>query len=313
MPKLKTNDSTVKYVNGYKVDKENKDIIYSDEQHVYVNKTTNAKYTSVTQLIHNYTQPFNAAFWSAYKACEAILSPEAFYPLKSILLKTKIWKNEYLTTYNIDNKTFENKRAEILQSYEDKKNTACERGTLIHEVQENLFYNQDSKIKKYVGGGKFDVKKGYYQLDLDRAVYPEFLISYDFDDYLKIAGQIDLIIKDGDEITIIDWKTNKKIDQESYFDRSTKKHQMMKFPLDNIQDCNFYHYTLQLSLYAFLLQKINPKFKIKKLIIVHFDHDGNETEYTCDYLKDDVARMLLHYRRDQKIKSELSLDKSIIF
>lgn len=88
---------------------------------------------------------------------------------------------------------------------------------------------------------------------------------------------------------------------------------MMKFPLDNIQDCNFYHYTLQLSLYAFLLQKINPKFKIKKLLIVHFDHDGNETEYQCDYLKDDVARMLLHYRRNQKIQNELNLDKTIIF
>ena len=87
----------------------------------------------------------------------------------------------------------------------------------------------------------------------------------------------------------------------------------MKFPLDNIQDCNFYHYTLQLSLYAYLLQKINPKFKIKDLMIVHFDHDGNEFEYHCDYLKEDVARMLLHYRRDVKIKSELDQDKQIMF
>lgn len=312
MPKLKNNDK-VKYVHGYRVDKENNKVIYSDDQHVYIDKVNSTKYTSVTQLIHNYTQPFDSNFWSAYKACESLLSSEEFYPLKQILLKNKIWKNEYLEMYNINNKLFKDKRDEILKSYEDKKNIACERGTAIHEIQENLFYNQDDKIKKYVGGGKFDVKKGYYQLDLERALYPEFLISYDFDDYLKIAGQIDLMIKDGNDITIIDWKTNKKIDQESYFDKNTKKRQMMKFPLDNIQDCNFYHYTLQLSLYAYLLQKINPKFKIKKLVIVHFDHEGNETEYQCDYLKDDVARMLLHYRRNQKIKSELDLDKPIIF
>lgn len=312
MPKLKGNKT--KYVNGnISVDKENADVIYSDKNHIYLGKRDNQQYTSVTQLIHNYTQPFNSAFWSAYKACEALLSPEDFYSLKQILLKTKIWKNEYLETYDIDEKLFKEKRSEILQSYEDKKNVACERGTSIHEVQENLFYNQDAKIKKYVGGGKFDIKKGYYKLDLDRAVYPEFLISYDFDDYLKVAGQIDLIVKDGNEITIIDWKTNKKIDQESYFDRNTKKRQMMKFPLDNIQDCNFYHYTLQLSLYAYLLQNINPKFKIKKLVIIHFDHDGNETEYQCEYLKEDVARMLLHYRRDKKIKAELDLDKPILF
>lgn len=312
MPKLKGTET--KYVNGnVSVDKENADVIYSDKDHIYLGKKDNQKYTSVTQLIHNYTQPFNSAFWSAYKACEALLSPEDFYPLKQILLKNKIWKSEYLKIYNIDIQSFKDKREEILKSYEDKKNVACERGTSIHEVQENLFYNQDDKIKKYVGGGKFDVKKGYYQLDLERAVYPEFLISYAFDDYLKVAGQIDLIIKDGNDITIIDWKTNKKIDQESYFDKTTKRRQMMKFPLDNIQDCNFYHYTLQLSLYAFLLQKINPKFKIKKLLIIHFDHDGNETEYQCDYLKEDVARMLLHYRRNQKIKTELDLDKTIVF
>lgn len=312
MPKLKGTET--KYVNGnVSIDKENADVIYSDKDHIYLGKKDNQKYTSVTQLIHNYTQPFNSAFWSAYKACEALLSPEDFYPLKQILLKNKIWKSEYLKTYNIDIQSFKDKREEILKSYEDKKNVACERGTSIHEVQENLFYNQDDKIKKYVGGGKFDVKKGYYQLDLERAVYPEFLISYAFDDYLKVAGQIDLIIKDGNDITIIDWKTNKKIDQESYFDKTTKRRQMMKFPLDNIQDCNFYHYTLQLSLYAFLLQKINPKFKIKKLLIIHFDHDGNETEYQCDYLKEDVARMLLHYRRNQKIKTELDLDKTIVF
>lgn len=312
MPKLKTNNPE-KYVNGIKVDKENDEVIYSDITHSYIDKKNNQKYTSVTQLIGNYKQPFNDKFWSAYKACEALLPPEDFYSLKQILLKTKVWDSKYLEAYDIDAKAFEDKRAEILQSYQTNKEIACERGTAIHEIQENLFYNKDSKIKKYVGGGKFDVKKGYYKLDLERAVYPEFLISYDFDDYLKVAGQIDLIIKDGNDIIIIDWKTNRKIDTESYYDRNTKKRQMMKFPLNNIQDCNFYHYTLQLSLYAYLLEKINPKFKIKKLLIVHFDHDGNETEYTCDYLKDDITRMLLHYRREQKIKNELSLDKTIVF
>lgn len=313
MPRLK--GSKVKYVNGnIQVDKENDDVIYSDKDHIYLGKKDNKQYTSVTTLIHHYCQEFNGSFWSAYKACEALLSPEDFYPLKQMLLKNKIWKKEYLKVYNIDESKFKTTQAEILKSYEDKKNEACERGTNIHAKLEELFYQGDkTTITKYAGGGKFDIKKGYYKFDLDRAIYPEFLVCYDFDEYLKLAGQIDILIKDGNDITIRDWKTNSKIDKESYFDRNTKKRQMMKFPLNNIQDCNFYHYTLQLSLYAYLLQKINPKFKIKKLAIVHFDHNGNETEYECDYLKDDVARMLLHYRKEQKIKTELEKDKPIIF
>ena len=121
------------------------------------------------------------------------------------------------------------------------------------------------------------------------------------------------MIKDGDEITLVDYKTNKKLEKESYFNKQTKKRTMMKFPLHEIMDTNYWHYCLQLSTYAYLLQKINPNFKIKKLIIVHIDHSNKITEHECEYLKADVERMLNHYKRDVKIKSQLDLDKPIIF
>ena len=70
---------------------------------------------------------------------------------------------------------------------------------------------------------------------------------------------------------------------------------------------------MQLSTYAYLLQKINPKYKIKKLALIHFDHDGNEIEYEVEYLKEDVARMLLHYRKQNKVNLQLSKDKPIVF
>lgn len=312
MPALKGNKE--KYVNGIKVDKENDDVIYNDEKHLYLSKKDNSKYIPVTTLIHEYTNPFNESFWASYKACEWILGPEGFKPLKRILLQSKLWKDEYLDTYNIDKKLFESKRDEVIQCYANKREEACLRGTAWHSKMEELFYQGDQKtISKYSGGGTFDVKKGYYKLDIDRVILPEFLISYEFDEYLKISGQIDFLQKDDNEIVIIDWKTSGKIDKDSYFDQSTKKRQMMKFPLENLPDCNFYHYSLQLSLYAYMLQQINPKFKIKKLMIVHFDHNGGETEYEVEYLKEDVARMLLHYRKQQKIKSELAKDKPIVF
>ncbi len=312
MPKLR--GSKLKYVNGYAVDKENDNIIYSDEKHIYMDKTDNSKYESVTTIIGQYCQKFDSDFWSSYKACEALLDPTVFYPLKSKLLSSKKWKESYIEEYGLDPVEFLNKKSEILQSYEDKRNASTERGTKIHAMMEDLFYQGDKKaISKYAGGGTFEVKKGYYKLDIDRAIYPEFLISYEFDEYLKIAGQIDYLQISDNEIVLLDWKTNGKIDKESYFDRTTKKRQMMLSPLENIMDCNLCHYQLQLSMYAYLLQKINPKFKIKKLAIVHFDHDGNETEYEVKYLKDDIARLLLYHRKKNKIKAELDRDKPIVF
>ena len=303
----------MKQLFGVTVDKENDDVIYNDETHTYLSKKDGSKYVSVTTLIHAYTHPFQDVFWASYKACEWFLA-EDFKPLKKILLTTKNWKDSYLDDYGIDKDKFIIKRDEILESYKVAAKEATDRGTKIHAQMENLFYAQDpSHCKKYAGGGTFDCKKGHYKLDLERAIYPEFFISYEFDKWLKIAGQLDCLIIDGNDVIIIDFKTNKKIDKESFFDQSTKKRQMMLYPLENLQDSNYWTYTLQLSTYAYLLQKINPKYNIKKLALIHFDHDGNETEYECPYLKEDVARMLLHYRKQNKIKSQLELDKPIVF
>lgn len=80
----------------------------------------------------------------------------------------------------------------------------------------------------------------------------------------------------------------------------------MKYPLNTLDDCNYNHYALQLSTYAWMLQKINPNFIIKDLIINHYDHDGNNTLYHCDYLKKEVERMLLQYRKDLILNNKRS-------
>ena len=216
--------------------------------------------------------------------------------------------------YGIDKDVFIIKKEEILQSYKDKGKEACEHGSKVHERMENLFYQKDAKTLRSFGlGGSIEVSKGYYKFDKERAAYPEIMLSYKADEYLKVVGQADLVIKDGNEIRVYDYKSSRSIDKESFYDKQTKKRQMMKFPLNNLQESNYWIYSLQLSLYMYIIEQMNPKFRCKKLAIIHIDRDGKETEYECDYLKEDVARMLLHYRKEQKIKSELDLDKSIVF
>jgi hypothetical protein len=73
----------------------------------------------------------------------------------------------------------------------------------------------------------------------------------------------------------MDWKTNKEIKTKSGFDTKTKNTAKMLYPLGNLDDCNYYHYTLQLSTYAWMIQQVNPNFNIKDLIMVHFDHNNN--------------------------------------
>ena len=155
--------------------------------------------------------------------------------------------------------------------------------------------------------GEFTCLQNHNILDLDKGVYPEFLITATFDD-LTICGQTDILIVDGNDIYIGDYKSNREIKKTSYFDTKKKRYQMMKFPLNNLMDSTLVHYQLQLSLYARMLQQRNPKYNIKQLQIIHIDHDDNQNLYTVDYLKDDVDRMIKDFAKKQRIKKKLERD-----
>ena len=297
-----------------KIDKQNGNVAFDNESHTYWNLEDDRRYISVTTLIHKYTQEFDKEFWSAYKALEKLLPKESWDIEKKSLLNTKKFHKEILDTYNISEPEFNKVQQDILDAWDEENRKSCERGTKIHEEIEHSFYDnpKDISLQKFGLGGKFECRKDYSELDLEYGVYPEYLIYRESDDgILRIAGQVDLIVKQGNEITIIDHKTNKKIEQKSGFDSTTKSNTKMKFPLNNLMDCNFYHYTLQLSTYAWMLQKIHPEFIIKDLILNHYDHKGNNTLYHCEYLKHDVEKMLYHYKKELILNEQRAKRKRI--
>lgn len=288
------------------IDKQNGAVAYNDEAHSYWNVNDNEKYISVTTLIHKFVQPFDRDFWSAYKALEKLIPKDSWAIEKKSLLASKRFDKEILTLYDISENDFNREQQGILDAWDEKTRLSCERGTKIHAELENALYKAGANVslKKYGIGGKFECRKDYTELDLPYGVYPEYLISRQSDDgILRIAGQIDLLVKNGNDIIICDYKTNEKIDMKSGFNTQTKSSAKMLYPLNNLDDCNYYHYTLQLSTYAWMIQKLNPDFKIKDLILIHYDHSGNVTQYHLDYLKDEVERMLAFHKK-QTIKDK---------
>lgn len=288
-----------------KIDKRNGVCCYNDEAHAYWKETDNERYTSVTTLIGKFEAKFDKDFWSKYKALERLLGKEKFALEKGRILKTHKIEEEVLELYDIDMNTFLSTQQDILDEWEQANKESCERGTEIH-----------AKLEAYSKGGKFKEKivpqlnrdfdnfKCYVNPDknellksIDKGILPEYLVYRESDDgILKIAGQIDLLIKDGNDFYIVDYKTNKEIKMKSGFDTATKRNAMMQYPLNNLMDCNYVHYTLQLSTYAWMIQKMNPEYNIKGLILIHYDHSGNVKTYQLDYLKSDVERMLAYYK-----------------
>lgn len=98
---------------------------------------------------------------------------------------------------------------------------------------------------------------------------------------IGLAGTIDLLAEDNNTVTLIDWKTNKKIRKDGVKRRLNEVSMKVK-------DCNYIHYTLQLSLYAYLLEL--EGYNIDKLLLVHLGEYINV--YEIEYRKDLVKLML---------------------
>lgn len=285
------------------VDKENEEVEYNDLVHKYWTKNGLNPCISVTTLIHKFST-FDEYFWSRYKALEAILGPEEFSNVKPLLLEYKIFNKEILKDLEIDEESFNEEVDKILKEWEEKRERACERGTKIHKDYELKTLESDYSalssydIPKFFNGGKFKVdtsnkiQEGYY-------VMPELLLSrISSDGVLRIAGQADLIIVNGNEVLVLDYKSNKEIKTKSFFDKKRRTSSKMKYPLNHLDDVNYFHYEMQLSTYAWIIEKNNPNLKVVGLYLLHHDHNDNKTVYKCEYRKKEVETMLAFYKKE---------------
>ena len=292
-------------------DKRNGNIAFRDSDHCYFDlRDPKKKYVSVTTCIQDYYEQFNSEFWSRYKALEALYGVDAFKStqVKKDLLNFKVWKDDYAKQLGLNILEVQANAEKIAEGYKQNSKEACEYGTAYHLKQELKFYNGqnlglfDERFSSH--SNEFVCKKDYYELDLPYGIYPEYLISWEEED-LRISGQIDLLIKEGNTIYLLDFKTNAKgIEDKSYYNHKTKSFKMMKYPVNNLQDCTKVHYQLQLSFYARLLQKINPKFEIKLLLLKHCTREGVETDIELEYIPNEVDKIIRDIKKRNYIERE---------
>jgi hypothetical protein len=140
------------------ITKQNGNIAFIEETHKYFDVTNpDAVFTSVTTMIHSYTQEFDKNFWSAYKALEKLLPKDVWNIEKKSLLNTKKFDKVLLELHGIDENDFNREQQFILDEWDNENRKSCERGTKIHADLENSFYKKkkDIDISKFEIGGKF--------------------------------------------------------------------------------------------------------------------------------------------------------------
>ena len=238
-------------------------VIFKEEDHSYRNRYNGNKYISVTTFIKDFYEPYDESYWLRYKACEAMMGGQKkdsngkYLKLKgfyTLVMKSGL---DIIEKTYLENKRYHEIIEEIRLQWKTNNKESTDKGTEYHLNKEKELI--DSGVWN---GLKVHPKpKGYDNISREMnedGVYPELLL---FNNKYMIAGQSDRVIKEGNYVDILDYKTNKKLEFESY------KHKKMFEPFEKFDDCSFNHYSIQLSLYGFMLEDFG--YTVRKIEIEH--------------------------------------------
>jgi hypothetical protein len=93
------------------------------------------------------------------------------------------------------------------------------------------------------------------------------------------------------ELQVWDWKTNKEIAKYSIYK------QRMLAPIAHMHDCEYNKYSLQTSLYKYIIEK-NTGLKIGNCYLVHLtEHKDTYEVIKTDYKKNEIEKMIASYKQ----------------
>jgi hypothetical protein len=269
----------------------------SDHKYQSINQSENIEWISVTTIIGLLKKPFD-------KDTTALKSS----------------KNKRSKWYGLTPK-------EIIAIWDQSNAVAIDLGTWYHNQRETDMVSHDTigrlgRDISIVKPIEQDGVKLAPDQNLVEGIYPEHMV------YLKsagICGQADRVEVIGDTIDLYDYKTNKEIKLNAYtnWEGVTEK---MLLPINHLDDCNYTHYSLQLSIYMYIMLKHNPNLKPGKIMLEHIifkkegedkygnpiyakDQDGNFivdkiVPYTLPYLKKEVIGIIKYLQNNPDVKNK---------
>ncbi len=254
---------------------------FTENGHKYESTgTDNINWTSVTKLIHNFSQPFDS---------DTIA-------LKSSKKKSSKWYGMSVS--------------EIQREWKSTNDYSLKLGTWYHKLMEDSILSHSSIT---VDGKEIPIIKPIVEGDekiapdqkLTDGKYPEHFV------YLKsvgLCGQADDVEVVNGKVNVNDYKTNKEIKLQSYKNWDGV-YQMMSPPLQHVQDCNYMHYCLQLSMYLFIILKHNPLLKPGRITLKHvlfeeqtrdkFDNPVYRLDGDGNFIIKDIQEYKLPYMKSE--------------
>ena len=223
---------------------------------------------SVTRLIEEYTQPFDAE-----------------------TIAERVATKEYKTTQ------------QILDEWKYKNDFSKAKGSTCHEFVQSRWSGEKYNFLEFDGSDEYINAVGLIQLqainfyndysDKLEHLADEFVIgSEEYD----IASAVDhlFVNKLTGGLVLVDYKTNSDIHKNEKYAKN------MQVPLQHLKDTTLNHYFIQLSIYKYLIEKY-VDIKVDEMFIVYMSENIENYEIIVpDYLKKEVEK-ILELRRIKKM------------
>jgi len=155
-------------------------------------------------------------------------------------------------------------RQQIKQQWDNNGKEACRVGSKFHlELPETYYNNEPLEDDDELADFRVKFMKFVEDHQHLKPYRTEMMV---YCEELKITGSIDMIFEEPDgTLSIYDWKISKLIEMTSSFKSDTADHPLIQ----HLVNKNGVHYSLQLNIYKFLLEKHYGK-KIKDLYLIRF-------------------------------------------
>lgn len=282
-------------------------IVFRERDHAYFRTSDSFRYTSVTKVVELYKEKYDEDFWLTYKAGESLM--ENFWDYQQ-LVHTDKNKLKSIILKNVDPYKLEDFKTFLKQDWKEKKDESTDKGTSIHNKKEVLSLERGFEINP-ITKKKFEVfvkkvSKNWANytiakdlIKLPTNFYPELLV---YNDYFGVCGQSDKVFVEELSglkfVDIGDYKTNANcLKKESFTNPITGKKQMMLNPINHIMDVEWWHYTLQISLYAYMMELFG--FIVRNLYIQYQPSLKYKRVLKIMYLREEAKLVLEHFLQNR--------------
>jgi len=273
-------------------------IQFEEETHTYTIDGVKSGWTSCTGFLHNFFGHFDA---------DAVIA--------KMMSSPKWYESKY----------FGLTAEQIKKQWSDKGAASSAAGTRMHLDIEH-FYN----AMPYKLPSQYTMEDGFAGLDVDKWLPQpgaewDYFCDYQrtyvvpkgwkpfrtewlvFDSEHKVAGSIDMIYSKPDgTLAIYDWKRIEELKTENKFQTGLG-------PVAHLPDTNYWHYSLQLNVYRYIIQK-HYGYVVSELALVVL-HPGNPSWKVAklNFMDEEVADMMAARKRALEVEGNDGSNPLVVF